>query len=449
MQFITGHALDISDTRRPYPSLCRIPVEVRLMIYELAVKLDKTIVPRQVADCSNKFTWGDREQVPVHNHPGNRDYFWESRDSERLAIVSLNLTCKQFYGELRSYPVFYRINRFQFDVQELVPFLAAITPERRNAIRHIAVAQRSLVSGGLRPKQLITLCKHAATLLKSCASLEDLPATLELLDNSLPAGRPKTRVSTRKDDAKAWRQAVDFARLDISGTDRPCGFDPVIPAADNQVARLQQERLDRTIDYKLGTLRKHLLPRHDAMGRLLWRVQEILAVRWYPEGPRCEVRWWNTGDHTEASEWEKAHALMTPEGLELFRRFYDDAAARYHDVVWANVGHGSSGGGPEADIQFKTPKSDLDAELEKLRATPMPNEIQALGDAGLFRNRALQSLWRRLQRDYQNTEYMLRAHRNLATEREQKDRENLKRRPSKSVPYDAWPRKRAKLVDSK
>ncbi|ETS79868.1 hypothetical protein PFICI_07397 [Pestalotiopsis fici W106-1] len=434
---------DVPDRWRPVPSLCGIPVDLRLMIYEYAVKLDKAIVPRQVADCSNKFTWGEREQVPVHNHPGNRDYLWESRDNERLAVVSLNLTCKQFYEELRSYPVFYRINRFQFDLQDLVPFLVAVTPERRNAIRHINVTQRSSI-GTPRARQITTLYKHAVTVLRNCSSLRDLPAVLEGLDRSMPANIQTT--APRRDDAKFWKQAVDFARLDISGADRSCGFGPVSLSTHTRAAVLQQSRLDRTVDYRLGTLRKYLLPRYDAMGRLLWRVQEITNVRWFLEGPRCEVRWWNTGGHAETTEWEDAHALMTPEGLELFRRFYDDAAARYHNVVWANVGRGT--GGPD-DIRFTTPMRDLDAELERLRATPMPNEIQAMGDASLFRKRALQSLWRRLQRDYQNTEYMLRAHRNLATEREQMDRENPKKRAAKTTQAEVWPRKRVKHVGSK
>ncbi|KAF2999960.1 hypothetical protein E8E14_004311 [Neopestalotiopsis sp. 37M] len=436
---------DVPDRRRPFPSLCGIPVDLRLIIYEYAVKLDKAIVPRQIAECSNKFTWGDREQVPVHNHPGNRDYFWESRDSERLAVVSLNLTCKQFYEELRRYPVFYRINRFQFDVQDLVPFMVAITPERRNAIRHITATQRSPPSGNPRARPATTLYKHAVTVLKNCSSLRDLPAVLEALNRSMPACA-QASATTRRDDVKSWKQAVDFARLDISGTDRPCGFDPVSLATHTRAAVLQQSRLDRTMDYRLGTLRKYLLPRYDAMGRLLWRVQEIAKVQWFLEGPRCEVRWWNTGGHAETTEWEDAHALMTPEGLELFRRFYDDAAARYHNVVWANVEHGT--GGPD-DIQFTTPTRDLDAELERLRVTPMPNEIQAMGDASLFRKRALQSLWRRLQKDYEKTEYMLKAHRNLATEREQMDKENPKKRAAKTSQADTWPRKRVKQVGSK
>lgn len=34
MQFTTGHALDLSDASRPYPSLCRIPVEVSIPYME-------------------------------------------------------------------------------------------------------------------------------------------------------------------------------------------------------------------------------------------------------------------------------------------------------------------------------------------------------------------------------------------------------------------------------
>lgn len=96
-------------------------LDIRLIIYEYATWEPKKLVPQQVTKRSNKFTWGDGEDKP-------------------LTVTQLSRTCRQFYRELSSCPVFYRVNIFTFDSpSDLHSFLAAITPARRHMIRNIEV----------------------------------------------------------------------------------------------------------------------------------------------------------------------------------------------------------------------------------------------------------------------------------------------------------------------
>ncbi|KAH8194496.1 hypothetical protein TruAng_011334 [Truncatella angustata] len=389
--------------------LCAIPVEVRLMIFEFAVTLDKPVTPRQITQHSNKFTWGDRKQVPVHNHPGNNDYVWECQEDDRPAIVSLSLTCKQFYDELRRYPVFYRVNQFQFELEDLVAYLAAITPERCNMIQNIVLT--GLGSSSLpKSKRSAALQKHALVLLSQCRSLRNVHP------------RKAAKFSAEHFSSRELQQAVGSARLDINGADRACGYNPVNTSTHGRFEVMKQSKMDATMDYKLGALRKELLPRYDSAGRLLWRVQEIQNVRRGSRGPKCQVKWWTTTGGQNAVEWEDASSLMTQEGLELFRKYYDDKGQQFRDVL--------------------RNKFDLDAELARLLAMPAPDEIKALGTE-LFDKKALQGRWRRLQRDYLRTEYMLKVHHSLATEREQKD--SQKKRSAQSTEVEMRAAKRTKV----
>ncbi|KAK6065733.1 hypothetical protein SCUP234_12408 [Seiridium cupressi] len=413
------------------PLLCVIPVEVRLIIFEFAVKIDKVVVPRQITEHSNKFTWGERKQVPVHDHPGNRDYVWECQENERLAVASLNLTCKQFYEELRDYPVFYRVNQFHFEMEDLVPYLAAITPQRRNVIQNIALTgacgSTSWENEVPKSRRSIALRKHAFALLSQCQGLRNVHVILESL-HGIPCTVKTARTSRKEFSPSAVQQAVEFAGLDIGGTDRACGYCPVHPSTHTRFEMLKQKRQDNTMDYKLGTLKRELLPRYDPEGRLLWRVREILSIRRGSRGPKCQVKWWNTGSKATV-EWEDAGSLMSQEGLELFRKFYDDSAEKYTNFA-----------------RSTTSKRDLEAELARFFAIPAPADIQAL-QIDLFKKRALQSRWRRLQRDYERAVYLLRAYHVIATERERKD--NLTKRAALDSPPDTQSRKRTKVRGSK
>ncbi|KAI1771695.1 hypothetical protein F4818DRAFT_445026 [Hypoxylon cercidicola] len=97
--------------------LKKLPLELRLAIYELVVKENQKIRPRRVRDDSNKFVSGS---------------------NATRATFSLSRTCRAIYAELESLGPFYKLNRFEFgSASDLHVYLAAITPRRRQAIRYI------------------------------------------------------------------------------------------------------------------------------------------------------------------------------------------------------------------------------------------------------------------------------------------------------------------------
>ncbi|KAK2039566.1 hypothetical protein LZ31DRAFT_606311 [Colletotrichum somersetense] len=125
-----------------------LPIEVRQMIYALAVVEEDTIYPMQVEARANKF------------HGSN---------TATKVFTSLLLTCRRFYEELLSYPHFYRENTFGFcGCQILTTFLAALSPARRSMIRNIEYTALSWEV--YRPYNF----KSTATLLSHCTSFQTL-----------------------------------------------------------------------------------------------------------------------------------------------------------------------------------------------------------------------------------------------------------------------------------
>ncbi|KZL70859.1 hypothetical protein CT0861_09717 [Colletotrichum tofieldiae] len=88
----------------------RLPIEIRQMVYALAVVENEPIEPFQVEARANKFIGGK---------------------ASTKAFTSLLLTCRTVYEEVLSRPDFYRY---------LTTFLAALTPARRAMIRKIKLA---------------------------------------------------------------------------------------------------------------------------------------------------------------------------------------------------------------------------------------------------------------------------------------------------------------------
>ncbi|XDG03499.1 hypothetical protein ABKA04_003114 [Annulohypoxylon sp. FPYF3050] len=127
----------------------RIPIELRLIIYEYAVAVPKAIRPKQVANGSNKFVWGSHEDN-LHRGAYPNEAVLTSTEESQLSVVNLARVSKRIYDELKSYPVFYRINSFHFDhVQDLHVYLSAITPKRRQAMRYIGLSLHIPESGRL------------------------------------------------------------------------------------------------------------------------------------------------------------------------------------------------------------------------------------------------------------------------------------------------------------
>jgi hypothetical protein len=113
--------------------------QLRLAIYEFATYVDKPIKPEQVTDRSNKFIWGDYQVRRHFNQPGAPGVTAVLESKEQpLAVTHLGRSCRQVHDELVEYPVFYRVNRFQFkDLVRLHQFLAALSPERRAMLTRI------------------------------------------------------------------------------------------------------------------------------------------------------------------------------------------------------------------------------------------------------------------------------------------------------------------------
>ncbi|TGJ88092.1 hypothetical protein E0Z10_g636 [Xylaria hypoxylon] len=119
--------------------LHRLAPETRNAIMELAVTLDSPVKPVPVTNGGmsvNKFVWGEFE---------SRAGTINGRDvtirfpTGPLAVVSLRLTCRQFYHELDG--VFYRENTFLFNSTDLCKrYLSSITIERRRQICNVELA---------------------------------------------------------------------------------------------------------------------------------------------------------------------------------------------------------------------------------------------------------------------------------------------------------------------
>ncbi|KAI1101510.1 hypothetical protein F4804DRAFT_347658 [Jackrogersella minutella] len=145
----------------------KLPIEVRLIIYEFAVYVDKPIVPRQVKKYSNKFVWGD--YITSRSYDFN-DELTECRESteQELMAVSLFRTCRAMFADLECWHPFYKVNLFEFHgPHSLHLFLAAITPQRRRKIRWIDILHEpsSLCLKSLDKKLLALLsqCKDLKT----------------------------------------------------------------------------------------------------------------------------------------------------------------------------------------------------------------------------------------------------------------------------------------------
>ena len=103
--------------------------------------LDKPVTPRQTIARSNKFTWGNASRAPVHAHHGNAGHVYKSTESQHLTVVSLHRTCRAIHNELNALPIFYRVNEFELASQrDIHVFLAALTPDRRDAVQSIILA---------------------------------------------------------------------------------------------------------------------------------------------------------------------------------------------------------------------------------------------------------------------------------------------------------------------
>ncbi|KAI1274034.1 hypothetical protein F5Y07DRAFT_374801 [Xylaria sp. FL0933] len=171
------------------------------MIMEYCVAIEDDVEPKPVWTPSypwsnrednnmpliNKFLWGNWEQRygTIDGHEGHYHF----PTTGPLAVVSLRLTCRQFYHELEG--VFYRVNTFMFSsARACEDYLAAITAQRRRQIRSISLdlsfsGTRKLLTqltgpDGFEETCLFTRERHpiAKLLRVNCPFLEQLTVCL-------------------------------------------------------------------------------------------------------------------------------------------------------------------------------------------------------------------------------------------------------------------------------
>ncbi|KAI1375969.1 hypothetical protein F4677DRAFT_459930 [Hypoxylon crocopeplum] len=189
---------------------CKLPQEILAMIYEYAVAVDKSIEPRQVAYRSNKFVWGHADLFRTRN-----GLWFRSSSEEVLTVISLGRTCRKIYADLEGWPVFYRVNTFEFtSATKLHYFLAAITRERRAMIRRIKLLVSNCTTvpwtfGGAED--------HTTTLLTQCDDLKELSFILPMEGTSWISKRGLNLARGPRDEASPWN--LPSFRLKIANED--------------------------------------------------------------------------------------------------------------------------------------------------------------------------------------------------------------------------------------
>ncbi|KAI1799183.1 hypothetical protein F4811DRAFT_568573 [Daldinia bambusicola] len=148
------------------PFFKKLVLEVRIMIYEFAVAMDDVLKPVQRVPRSNKFILEGSSNTPS-------------------TVVHLGRTCRRIYQELENFPVFYRVNTFQFRMDfDMHIFLAAIHPKRLGMIRTVRLRFGDIFYNEYDAHddpwygQSPTI-KYILALLSQCTSLEDLSLVLQ------------------------------------------------------------------------------------------------------------------------------------------------------------------------------------------------------------------------------------------------------------------------------
>ncbi|KAI1505542.1 hypothetical protein F5X99DRAFT_405024 [Biscogniauxia marginata] len=118
--------------------ITRFPWEIQRMILEFAMEDAMVIKPKQITPRSNKFVWNEDPRTFGWEYK----WFQEKRlksTKEPMMFTKLLRTCKYTYNILTDRD-FYGLHTFAFNKEkQLHYFLAAVTPGRRKAIRHITL----------------------------------------------------------------------------------------------------------------------------------------------------------------------------------------------------------------------------------------------------------------------------------------------------------------------
>ncbi|KAI0434411.1 hypothetical protein F5Y09DRAFT_356706 [Xylaria sp. FL1042] len=189
--------------------------EIRNMIMEYCVALEYDIMPEPVFHYAenhdetsiNKFIWGKYEER--EGTINGREAIYYLPTSGPLAVVSLRLTCRQFYHELEG--VFYKVNTFMFETAgSCEEYLAALTIQRRRQIHNISL---DLTASNLNPwittpqveSQFLTKKLHSISklLMVNCPLLKRLIVFL--------GDRPET-IQMNSERQKQYLPSIEFQR---------------------------------------------------------------------------------------------------------------------------------------------------------------------------------------------------------------------------------------------
>ncbi|KAI1388992.1 uncharacterized protein F4822DRAFT_429606 [Hypoxylon trugodes] len=191
------------------PLFKKIPSEILLKIYELAVVLDDPIYPTDLMAGSNKYTLVSKGK------------------KLQPTVVALSQVCRKIYEDLKYCPIFYRVNTFSFNTQiSLHAFLAAITPQRRAAIRYIEIDEGSLIAtpGDVRYWRHRWLNWNAdyqrnsvLTLLSQCHDLRELSYVIPPFEHFLAEAH--TSLLKTYDICSPWNLPTFRLLIRAKGTD--------------------------------------------------------------------------------------------------------------------------------------------------------------------------------------------------------------------------------------
>ncbi len=147
--------------------------EIRQKIWNYAVKHDVPVSPKQVRDRSNKFWPYQKISTPYVTPNAKAEAEGKHLPQPLIAAAQLSRTCHQIYNEVAGTGLFYQINKLTFvSFDDMLPYLVAITPVRRNAIRSVTI----------KWNHSRWTMKHALAMLATCEGLRKLEVTI----NSCP-----------------------------------------------------------------------------------------------------------------------------------------------------------------------------------------------------------------------------------------------------------------------
>ncbi|KAI1766120.1 hypothetical protein GGR53DRAFT_529069 [Hypoxylon sp. FL1150] len=369
----TGIVVDFDDTSHPnYAKTAlnsesslfkKLPIDVRLQIWELAVYIPLTISPYQKGSGSNKFTRGNRHMDGLFS-----DDYHEHKKMGTPTAVLLAQTCRHIYAELEAFAPFYKVNHFAFrSGNNLQCYLSAITTRRRQAIRHIELRSRSWYGrrGDFSLHQLRFFKDRKVqndevlALLTQCEGLKSGEITLDFNCNNDTAVdeliRRRARIGT---DTPAWfaglenpvviQNAIGNAGVDFPGDDRVHldRFNSFVGPVSSRTRHRCQGRPD-----ELGSIEPPSQPKYDAEGYLI-TDNYMWEIRWVESRSNIECRMGNWRGPGVGDSWEPLYSI-------------DDY--RYEVGVDRCL---------RKIIKAPIPAKD---KLEKMRTGPTPNDIIRIG----------------------------------------------------------------------